>query len=108
MQHFNGLTPAEAERLEILGEECGEVIVALGKIKRHGYESTNPHETNSPTNRERLTVELGHVMAAVRAMVAKADLDERLIQDSAARKESSINQWTHHQPDSLNSLLRTD
>ena len=35
--HFNKLTPAQAERLAILIEECGEVIQAATKILRHGY-----------------------------------------------------------------------
>ena len=34
--HFNNLTPGEAERLAILAEECGEVIQIIGKILRHG------------------------------------------------------------------------
>jgi hypothetical protein len=42
-QHFNGLTPAEAERLALLAEECGEVIQAIGKVLRHGYESRHPY-----------------------------------------------------------------
>lgn len=51
-QHFNQLTPAEAERLALLAEECGEVIQAIGKILRHGYESRHPD--GGPTNREAL------------------------------------------------------
>lgn len=34
---FNGLSPAEVERLALLAEECGEVIQTVGKILRHGY-----------------------------------------------------------------------
>ena len=33
---FNGLTPAEAERLALLMEECGEVVQIIGKVLRHG------------------------------------------------------------------------
>jgi hypothetical protein len=36
---FNQLTDAEAERLALLAEECGEVVQVIGKILRHGYES---------------------------------------------------------------------
>lgn len=42
IQHFNGLTPAEAERLALLSEELGEAQQAIGKILRHGYDSSNP------------------------------------------------------------------
>ncbi len=34
MTHFNELTPAEAERLAYLAEECGEAIQIIGKILR--------------------------------------------------------------------------
>lgn len=43
-EHFNGLTPAEAERLAMLSEECGEVIQIIGKILRHGYDSYHPDD----------------------------------------------------------------
>ena len=42
--HFNGLTPAEAERLAMLAEEAAEVIQAVGKILRHGYASYHPDD----------------------------------------------------------------
>lgn len=51
-QPFNRLTPAEAERLALLAEECGEAIQAIGKILRHGYESNHPEFTE--TNRTQL------------------------------------------------------
>jgi len=54
--HFNGLTPAEAERLAMLAEECGEVIHIIGKVLRHGYDSRHPD--GGPTNREALSREI--------------------------------------------------
>lgn len=42
MKNFNGLSPAETERLALLSEEMGEVQQAIGKILRHGYESIHP------------------------------------------------------------------
>jgi NTP pyrophosphatase (non-canonical NTP hydrolase) len=61
--HFNQLSPAEAERLAFLIEECGEVIQAASKVLRHGYESFDPtipiHERL--TNRGALARELGDV-----------------------------------------------
>lgn len=62
MEHFNRLTPAEAERLALLAEECGEVIQAIGKVLRHGFESTHPD--GGPTNRESLERECGDVYHA--------------------------------------------
>ena len=39
---FNGLTPAQAERLVMLAEDCAGVIHITGKILRHGYDSYHP------------------------------------------------------------------
>lgn len=61
---FNGLTPAQAERLDILAEECAEVIQAIMKIKRHGFDSVNPAALSMETNRQTLMRELFDVAAA--------------------------------------------
>ena len=53
----NELTPAESERLALLSEEMGEAIQAIGKILRHGYESTGPKTI--VRNRTSLEKELG-------------------------------------------------
>jgi len=71
--HFNRLTEAEAERLAILIEECGEVTQAACKILRHGYESTNPKaitpiEEDPETNRSALERELGDLLHAARRL----------------------------------------
>lgn len=68
MNHFNELTPAEAERLAMLSEECAEVIQAVSKILRHGYESVNPLEPEKGTNREQLGRELIDVFAVLLLM----------------------------------------
>lgn len=62
--HFNGLTPAEAEALALLGEECGELQQAIGKILRHGLWSEHP-ESGIP-NQVTLEHEVGDVLAALR------------------------------------------
>lgn len=72
MEHFNQLTPAEAERLALLAEECGEVIRAIGKVLRHGYENTHPD--GGPTNREALESECGDVYHAMLRMWAAGDM----------------------------------
>ena len=42
MMRFNEVTDEEEEILDILQEECAEIIQAISKIKRHGYLSTHP------------------------------------------------------------------
>ena len=58
---FNGLSDAELELLAVLFEDCSEVIHIIGKIIRHGYESTDPTEPAPITNRILLAGELGQM-----------------------------------------------
>lgn len=99
--HFNKLTPAEAERLSILAEECAEVIQCVEKIKRHGYESYNPLDDEPVTNRDDLAREVGHIHAILGLMEgdtdAGADLSHGLVHDSQANKLRTLPRWTHHQ-----------
>jgi hypothetical protein len=93
----NGLTAAEAERLDLLAEECAEVIHAICKIKRHGYRSRNPLLPSSPTNRESLEIELGHLLFAQCLSIDCGDIDESVIKANAILKGNSIGRWLHHQ-----------
>lgn len=93
--HFNNLTPAEAERLAMLAEECGEVIQIIGKILRHGYDSRHPD--GGMTNRELLQREVCDVSAIVDAMQAHGDGisgDIQMQRNAWVRKL----RYSHHQP----------
>lgn len=98
MTHFNGLTPAEAERLAMLAEECGEVIQIVGKILRHGYESFHPVNPRV-TNRQLLVRELRDVNAVLQAM-GRSELQDYSLQDVLGIWERKI-QYTHHQEEPL-------
>lgn len=96
---FNGLTPAEAERLAMLAEECAELIHVIGKTLRHGYESTHP--TGGPTNRQRVLDEYLDIVAVAQMMGVNDDfhsvevregLRQRIL-EKVARKL----QYAHHQ-----------
>jgi len=70
------LTAAQAERLEMLAEECAEVIKECTKTLRHGYDSKNPNWGSSAnTNRERLVAELTDVASIVTMMSHEDDFD---------------------------------
>lgn len=94
--HFNQLTPAEAERLALLAEECGEVIQVVGKILRHGYESRHPN--GGPTNRKLLEREIGDVFAAVDMLCSPLheDLNGDVLMDWRYKKHHSVKQYLHH------------
>lgn len=97
MNAFNELSDAEAERLALLAEECGEVIHAIGKILRHGYWSVNPDEDDGPDNRSELATELGHVRAAQVLMEKQLDIDPSAVTEAFINKQESVKKYLHHQ-----------
>lgn len=96
MNHFNKLTPAQAERLALLLEEMGEAQQMIGKILRHGYESSNPN-TKGPTNLQALERELGDVRAAMIILCNAGDLSKYMIHAQADEKQITWLRWSHHQ-----------
>jgi hypothetical protein len=94
--HFNQLTPAELERLSLLMEEMGEALQVIGKIQRHGYESSHP-DNPAVTNRELLQKELGHVRHAMIRLCDAGDLDKSAIHESADIKAFKVERYLHHQ-----------
>jgi len=98
--HFNNLTPAEAERLAMLAEECGEVIQVIGKILRHGYESCHPNDQHQQTNRSLLSGELIDLLAVVDLMENRDDLNAPPGRPTAADYGSAVRRklkYAHHQ-----------
>ena len=95
--HFNKLTPAEAERLAMLAEECAEVIAIIGKILRHGYESYHP-DTPAISNRDMLADEIADVHAVVRAM-KWGELRDYSCEDIIGTRWKMKLRYSHHQDD---------
>lgn len=98
--HFNMLTPAEAERLACLAEECGEIIQVIGKILRHGFDDWSPFDETKTTNRANLERELGDLSAVRKRMEHEGDIDQTCITIAHRAKLRKLPKWTHHQPDS--------
>ncbi|EIP96850.1 hypothetical protein OpiT1DRAFT_01275 [Opitutaceae bacterium TAV1] len=94
MEHFNKLTPSEAERLALLAEECAETIQVVGKIPRHGYESRHPD--GGPTNRGLLEKESGDVCAALVLLKDSGDLSRGKIHDRMEHKLDTVGRFLHH------------
>jgi NTP pyrophosphatase (non-canonical NTP hydrolase) len=57
------MSPENNEVMDILQEECAEVIQAVSKIRRFGMDNAKPGTTYN--NREHLEEELGDVLAMV-------------------------------------------
>ncbi len=95
---FNGLSPAEIERLAMLTEEAGEISQAVGKILRHGYESYHPNDP-SMTNRSLLENEIADLHAVQLMMEIKGDIEDLSPQasDAVGHAMEKKMKYTHHQ-----------
>lgn len=91
--HFNDLTPAEAERLALLMEECGEVVHACAKVLRHGYGSRHP--VTDEGNREAVEKEIGDVLAVVQLMEKAGDVSG--LRYYRQEKLKNVSAYLHHQ-----------
>ena len=94
-EHFNKLSPAEAERLACLMEEAAEVVQVVGKILRHGYENTYPE--CGTTNREMLEKELGDLRYWMITMAENRDVSKDRIHEAADFKRLRVQKYLHHQ-----------
>jgi NTP pyrophosphatase (non-canonical NTP hydrolase) len=100
MKNANDLSVEETERLAILVEELGESVKAIGKILRHGYESSNPDDSKQ-TNRQDLEMELGDVHAASIMMYTAKDISQTKVKKYCRKKLTKPYRHLHHQPDHI-------
>jgi len=91
------LTKAEEERLNLLQEECAEIIQAVSKIKRFGFDSKKPRDPDGPNNKEHLETELGGLAAVLDLMIVAGDVDEEHCEAAQMAKACSIHTYTKHQ-----------
>lgn len=78
------------ELLNILQEEAAEVIQAVSKIKRFGWESTYA----GPTNRAHLTEELGDLLCMIQLLIKNKLIDPIELQHYADLKEGKLKKWS--------------
>lgn len=91
--HFNRLTPAEAERLACLAEEAAEVIQCVTKILRHGYDSVAP---NGETNRKALMREMGDYQFVERLMGEAGDIEPGALGYLDCDRAEKVRRYSHH------------
>lgn len=89
------LTDAQRERLDLLIEECTEVIKAACKIKRFGYWST--YGGNHPPNIEELIAELGDVMAIMTLMKVEGEINVDGVEDARNDKLERMRPYVRFQ-----------
>lgn len=97
MAEFAKLTEGARERLEMLAEEAGEIVQAVTKILRHGYDSYNPNDPLKITNKDNLELELADLLSISRRMIYEGDIEGDYEYLSTYDIWNSKTKFTHHQ-----------
>ena len=80
------------EILDILQEECAEVIQNVSKCRRFGLE--NEYLKGEGTQREQLVQEIGDVMLLIELLRAHQLFTEEEIQKAMSRKGAKLAKWS--------------
>ena len=91
MKDLNEQFPDVSLNLEILAEECAEVIQIKSKIVRFGLNDYHPK--NGVANRECLVQELGDVLALVEVLKANQVFTEAEIELAIKAKLKKMPKW---------------
>jgi hypothetical protein len=83
----------DREVLDILQEECAEVIVAVSKISRFGLDNIKPGKPK--TNREHLAEELGDLQAMIDLCIEFNLVGSEQISIAADNKIAKLKQWSN-------------
>jgi NTP pyrophosphatase (non-canonical NTP hydrolase) len=81
------------EILDILQEECAEVIVEVSKCRRFGIDSQH-YKTNVP-HREMLEQEIGDVLAMIKLLVDNGVISADGVEAAAERKIEKLHKWSN-------------
>lgn len=81
------------EALDLLQEECGEVIVEVSKIRRFGLNST--HYKTGIRHGAMLETEIGDVLALIDILVEQGIIDTTAIDFAKEAKKEKLKQWSH-------------
>jgi NTP pyrophosphatase (non-canonical NTP hydrolase) len=83
----------EHEIMSIFQEESAEVIQAISKIFRFGYDSKHPD--SNQTNREHLAEEVGDLIAMVQLLIENEIVDWRDVEIAKDRKFEKLKKWSN-------------
>jgi hypothetical protein len=83
----------EKEILDITGEECAEVIVAISKINRFGLDNFKPGKPL--TNRQHLAEELGDLQAMINLCIDHNLVDREEVIIAAGNKIAKLKKWSN-------------
>ena len=79
------------EILDILQEECGELIVAVSKVRRFGLDNSYK---DGGTQRAHLTQEAGDVILMIHLLVEQGVFTMDELQQASQRKAEKLKVWS--------------
>lgn len=79
------------EILNILQEECGELIVSISKVRRFGLDNSYK---DGGTQREHLTQEAGDVMLMLSLLIERGVIKQSEIDAAKQRKSDKLKIWS--------------
>ena len=80
------------EILDILQEECGEVIVEVSKCRRFGLDSV--HYKTGELHQAMLEQELGDVLAMIRLLIEQGVISVEALEAAGERKLEKLRKWS--------------
>ena len=83
----------ENEIMDILQEECAEVIQAVSKVRRFGIDNYKPGKPK--TNREHLEEELGDLYAMIEILQELDVVSWANIEQAAEAKREKLKIWSN-------------
>ena len=83
------------EVMDILQEECAEVIQAVSKISRFGIDNFKPGRAK--TNREHLEEELGDMLAMICILEKMGVIDQNALEIATKAKIQKLKKWSNIQ-----------
>jgi len=83
----------ENEIMDILQEECAEVIQAVSKVRRFGIDNYKPGKPK--TNREHLEEELGDLLAMVDIMLEQDIVSWGNLEVTKKAKIEKLRKWSN-------------
>lgn len=81
------------EAMDILQEECGEVIVEVSKCRRFGLESN--HYKTGLTHAEMLENEIGDVLAMVDILLEQGVISQASLDIAKQNKKDKLKKWSN-------------
>ena len=83
----------ENEIMDILQEECAEVIQAVSKIRRFGINEI--HLKVGKSNKENLTEEVGDLLCMIDLLIEFGIIDNKEVYIARAAKQEKLKKWSN-------------